>query len=69
VPDPEPVGADSLTSAGGRGFAWAVLFVSFALLLSDFMSPNALVPAFPLMQRERACRTRSWGSPVWWPSS
>jgi hypothetical protein len=38
VPDPEPVGADSLTSAGGRGFAWAVLFVSFALLLSDFMS-------------------------------
>jgi hypothetical protein len=38
VPDPEPVGADSLTYAGSRGFAWAVLFVSFALLLSDFMS-------------------------------
>jgi MFS family permease len=62
VPDPDAEGTDSPTAASGRAFAWAVFVLSFALLLSDFMSRNVLVPAFPLMQREWALSDTQLGA-------
>jgi MFS family permease len=62
VRDPDSVGADPLTPAGGRAFAWAVFFLSFALLLADFMSRNVLVPALPLLQQEWALSDTQLGA-------
>jgi MFS family permease len=54
VPGPAPEGTGRQASGDGRAFAWAVLALSFALLLSDFMSRNVLVAAFPLIKQEWA---------------
>lgn len=51
---PAPEGTGRQASGDGRAFAWAVLALSFALLLSDFMSRNVLVAAFPLIKQEWA---------------
>jgi MFS family permease len=54
VAGPAPEGTGRQASGDGRAFAWAVLALSFALLLSDFMSRNVLVAAFPLIKQEWA---------------
>jgi hypothetical protein len=58
VPDAEREG----TTGGGRAFPWAVFVLSFALLLSDFMSRNVLVPAFPLIRRDWAVSDAQLGA-------
>jgi predicted MFS family arabinose efflux permease len=58
VPDAEREG----TSGGGRAFPWAVFVLSFALLLSDFMSRSVLVPALPLIRRDWAVSDAQLGA-------
>lgn len=59
-PDAEDTGPPS--TGGGRAFAWAVFALSFALLLSDFMSRSVLLPAFPSMKREWALSDAQLGA-------
>ena len=52
MPTPEAEAPGPPPSSGSRAFAWAVFGLSFALLLSDFMSRNVLVPAFPQIKQD-----------------